>query len=123
MYFRKFKNTNREIVRDIALKELKEMVDSEGSRLVTAESTSMIPSELATGAIEKTYSETPEYTEIFDAKVLENLLGIIQSQNLTIKELIELYGKLEKHTDELQEKYDNSMKSKNVTPSGIILSL
>ena len=123
IYFRKFKSTQRDLVRQLALKELKDIVDAEGTRFATAESTSLVPSELATDAIEKTYNETPEYIEIHDEKVHENLLGIIQSLNNTIKALVEEYRKLETYTDDIQLKYDNLLKNRNVTPSGIILKV
>lgn len=123
IYFRKFKSSKRDLVRELALKELKDIVDAEGTRFATAESTSLVPTELATDAIEKTYNETPDYVEIHDKHVHENLLGIIQSLNNTIKALIEEYHKLETYTDDLQAKYDKVLINPNVTPSGIILKV
>lgn len=121
LYFRKFKNTQREVVRELALKEIAEIANAEAIRFSTSEASSLVPTELATTKIEKEYNDTPEYLEIFDTKVHQNLLSIIQSLNSTISGLVQEYKKLEKYTDDLQVKYDDVLKTTNTTPSGIIL--
>lgn len=122
LYFRKFKSTNRDLIKDESIKALGEYLKS--PEYLTGLEDREDDTEIFTlTKINQDYNNTPEYNEIFDNKVHENLLGIIQSQNLTIKQLIDEYGKLEKYTDELQDKYDNIVKNKNVSPSGIILKV
>lgn len=120
LYFRKFQYTNREVVRDMELKKLTDMVNSKEyiEKMAGCDDDTEY---FGRRDILKKYENSPDYEEVFDAKVHENLLGIIQSQNETIRGLVEEYGKLEKYTDELQLKYDASLTQKNTTASGIIL--
>lgn len=120
LYFRKFKYTDREAVRDEAIRKLVERVNSK-EHLDETRDCDDDTEHFGRQDIQRNYDKTPEYLEVFDKVVNDNLLGIIQSQNETIAGLIEEYKKLNEYTDELQEKYDNATITGNTTPSGIIL--
>lgn len=117
IYFRKFKNTNREVQKELSLKELKEYLKSPEhlDGLADREDDTEL---FRTQIIERKYNETPEYEEIFDKKVHENLLGIIQSLNETIKQLVTDYHKLSAYTEEVEAKV-----KKDEPKSGLILKI
>lgn len=62
-----------------------------------------------------------EYSEIFDKETHENLLSLIQSQNFSMKELVDEYNKLAGEYKKLMDRIKNTKVDAQMTKAGILL--